>query len=137
MDDQNPTVLLVEDSALNRDVIEDIFEFDEIPARLVAAETAEEAIELAASLQPVLVLMDIRLPGLDGLAATKRLRSDGRTSEIPIWALTAHAMHGDAEQAAKAGCTSYFAKPIDANDFRTRLINFLTARRKRFDPTSN
>src|SRR5882672_12871682 len=84
-------VLLVEDSHLNRDVIGDVFEFDDIPAQLVAAETAEEAIELAFELQPDLMLMDIRLPGMNGLEATQKLRADERTKNIPIWALTAHA----------------------------------------------
>jgi two-component system, cell cycle response regulator DivK len=118
-------VLLVEDSGFNRDVIRDVFEFDNVPAGLVTAETAEEAIDLAFQLQPALILMDIRLPGMNGLEATRRLRSDRRTENIPIWALTAHAMNGDAEQAVAAGCDLYFAKPIDVKDFRARIEAFL------------
>jgi CheY-like chemotaxis protein len=114
-------VLLVEDSLLNRTVVEDVFEFDGIPAQLVTADTAEDAIRLACALRPALILMDIRLPGMNGLEATQQLRSDHRTRQIPIWALTAHAMNGDAEQAVAAGCDRYLAKPIDVKDFRARI----------------
>jgi CheY-like chemotaxis protein len=130
-----PIVLLVEDNNLNRDVIEDVFEFDEVPARLVTAQTAEEAIDLAFQMQPVLILMDIRLPGMDGLEATRRLQADPRTQTIPIWALTAHAMNGDAEQALAAGCSFYVAKPIDAKDLRDR-IKYVLPVEAGMEPTS-
>jgi CheY-like chemotaxis protein len=120
-------VLLVEDSDCNRDLIDDVFQFDNVPAALVTAECAEDAIDLAFVLQPSLILMDIRLPGMNGLEATRRLRSDCRTEHIPIWALTAHAMNGDAEQAVAAGCELHLAKPIDVKEFRARIDAFVQA----------
>ena len=81
-------VLLVEDDLDNRTVIEDIFEFDKVGAELVVAESAEEALCIAVSIDPILILMDIRLPGMDGLDATRALKSDPRTKDVPVWAIT-------------------------------------------------
>ena len=78
------TVLLVEDEPFNQTVLEDIFEFDEIPAELVCVESGEEAIEKVAELKPILILMDIGLPGIDGLETTRRIKANPQTSDIPI-----------------------------------------------------
>jgi len=133
---EDAIVLLVEDSDSNRDLIEDVFQFDNVPAGLVTAESAEDAIDLAFLLQPSLILMDIRLPGMNGLEATRRLRSDWRTEHIPIWALTAHAMSGDAERAVAAGCELYLAKPFDVKEFRAQIDAFLRAMRSKSYPPS-
>ncbi len=133
---EDAVVLLVEDSDCNRDLIEDVFQFDNLPAALVTAESAEDAIDLAFVLQPSLILMDIRLPGMDGLEATGRLRSDCRTEHIPIWALTAHAMNGDAERALAAGCELHLAKPIDVKEFRARIDAFVRALESKSYPLS-
>jgi len=114
-------VLLVEDDLANRAVIEDIFEFDDIGADLVCAESGEEAIRLAAERRPILILMDIRLPGMTGLEATRQLKEDEKTRDIPVWALTAYAMTEDREKALAAGCDDYLTKPVDTADLTERL----------------
>jgi len=114
-------VLLVEDDLANRAVIEDIFEFDDVGADLVCAENGEEALRLAAERQPILILMDIRLPGISGLEATRRLEADPKTRDIPVWALTAYAMTEDREKALAAGCDDYITKPVDTTDLTERL----------------
>jgi two-component system cell cycle response regulator/two-component system cell cycle response regulator DivK len=119
------TILLVEDNTNNASLVEDIFSFDGVPARLVAVQNAEEALYLAATLQPVLVLMDLRLPGIDGLEATQLLKSNPKTRDIPVWALTAYAMPGDREKAIEAGCSEYFSKPLSMKHFGDGLRNFL------------
>jgi CheY-like chemotaxis protein len=121
-------VLLVEDNACNRAVIEDMFEFDDIPAALVSVESGEEALQVAPELQPVLILMDVGLPGIDGLTATRELKANSATREIPVWALTAHAMQGDRDRVLSAGCSQYFTKPIRAREFAEGLREFLTSR---------
>jgi two-component system cell cycle response regulator DivK len=77
------------------------------------ATTGEAAVELAVSHTPALVLMDVRLPGIDGVEALARLRRDERTRSIPVLALTAQAMHGDRERFLGAGFDGYLSKPVD------------------------
>ena len=121
-------ILLVEDNPLNRDVIKDIFEFDEIDAELLTVESGEAAVEAVPAQRPVLVLMDIRLPGMDGLETTKRIKQDPLTAEIEVWAITAHAMKGDAQKALEAGCSEHITKPINSNDLARKLRSFLEKR---------
>jgi two-component system cell cycle response regulator DivK len=117
-------VLLVEDDALNRTVIEDIFEFDCIEANLTCVESGEEALGIADELQPDLILMDIGLPGIDGLEVTRRLHRNPELRGTPVWSITAHAMFGDAERALEAGCSTYIIKPIDGKELADRLRRF-------------
>jgi CheY-like chemotaxis protein len=119
------TILLVEDNPNNASLLEDLFSFDGIHARLATVDDAEEALSLAATLQPVLVIMDLRLPGIDGLEATQILKSNPLTKDIPVWAITAFAMHGDKEKALEAGCSEYFAKPLPLRQFGDHLRDFL------------
>lgn len=118
-------VLLVEDEPFNQSVIQDIFEFDEMPTELVCVDSGEEALEKAAALQPMLILMDVGLPGIDGLETTQRLRADPQFEHTPIWALTAHAMKGDGRKTLESGCNAYFTKPIQVKDFTEFLRDFL------------
>jgi two-component system cell cycle response regulator DivK len=119
------TILLVEDDMANRAVIADMFEFDDIGADLVGATTAEEAVTLARVHRPVLILMDIRLPGTDGFDATRMLKDDPRTAAIPVWAITAYALTEDREKALATGCDDYITKPFDSAALKERLREFV------------
>ena len=119
------TILLIEDNFSNITLLEDIFLFDDIPARLVSVETGEEGLKRAIELQPALILMDLRLPGIDGLETTQILKRNPLTKDIPVWAITAYAMNGDEERARAAGCCEYITKPVRALELANRLRTFL------------
>ena len=119
------TILLIEDNFSNVMLLEDIFLFDDIPARLVSVETGEEALNRAIELQPVLILMDLRLPGIDGLETTQILKHHPLTKDIPVWAITAYAMNGDEGRARAAGCCEYITKPVRALELANRHRTFL------------
>jgi two-component system cell cycle response regulator DivK len=91
------------------------------------AADAEQALETLASYRPRLILMDLQLPGMDGLTLTRRLKGDPSRRDIPIVALTAYAMKGDEEKARDAGCDAYVTKPIDMAALRA-LVAKLIAR---------
>lgn len=104
-------VLLVEDNEMNRDMLSRRLErkgFD-----VVYAQDGSVAVELAGSEHPALILMDMSLPVMDGWEATRRIKADPQTKDIPVIALTAHAMAGDREKAIEAGCEDYDTKPVD------------------------
>ena len=120
------TILLIEDNVNNVMLLEDIFVLDDISsARLVSVETGEEALNRAIELQPVLILMDLRLPGIDGLETTQILKHHPLTKDIPVWAITAYAMNGDEERARAAGCCEYITIPVRALELANRLRAFL------------
>lgn len=121
------TVLLVEDDQFNTNVLEDVFEFDEIPAELVCVGSGESALALANELQPALILMDIGLPGINGITTTKMLREQEVTKHIPIWGLTACAMQCDIDAAFEIGFAEYFTKPLDCKKLSLTLQGFLAA----------
>ena len=104
-------VLVVEDNERNMKLVRDVLEASGY--RAIEATTGEEAVELALEQAPALVLMDVRLPGIDGIEALARLRSDERTASIPALALTAQAMQGDRERFLEAGFDGYLSKPVD------------------------
>ena len=89
------------------------------------AATAEEALEIARTIHPRLILADIRLPGMDGLEMTRRLKADPETKDIVVVAVTAFAMKGDEKKALDAGCDGYITKPIDVNTFPTLIRQYL------------
>ncbi len=106
-----PRVLIVEDDELNRDSLRRLLRrrgYD-----ILLAVDGEEALTGAAAERPDVILMDMRLPGIDGWEATRRLKGDPATRAIPIIALTAHAMAGDRDEALAAGCDDHDTKPID------------------------
>jgi CheY-like chemotaxis protein len=108
------TVLVVEDNERNMKLVRDV-----LGARgyeTLAAASGEEAVALATAHAPELVLMDVRLPGIDGVEALRRLRDDERTASIPVVAVTAQAMHGDRERFLAAGFDGYLAKPVDVRE---------------------
>jgi CheY-like chemotaxis protein len=80
---------------------------------------------MAQNALPDIVLMDLSLPGMDGLAATRALRANSATRHLPVVALTAHAMKGDEESALNAGCEGYLSKPIDTRTFLARVLGFV------------
>ncbi len=102
--------------------------------RVHSAGTAEEALEIAVRQLPDLILMDLGLPGMDGLEAVRILKADPRTRGICVVALSARAMKGDAERALAEGCDGYLTKPIDTRTFPQHVARFLeSARRRRED----
>lgn len=115
------TLLVVDDEPLNVDLIRRVVEETSLPVRFVVASNGLDALAQARALRPALVLMDLKIPGLDGLEATRRLKADPATASIPVVALTAQAMAGDRERALEAGCDGYISKPIDVR----RVIELL------------
>jgi CheY-like chemotaxis protein len=97
--------------------------------RVDSAGSAEQVLERLNLRMPDLILMDVQLPGQDGLALTRKLKADPATAAIPIVALTAHAMARDREQALAAGCAGYISKPIDTRTLGDHIREFLSAQR--------
>jgi CheY-like chemotaxis protein len=104
-------ILVVDDNATNLKLIEYLLKAKGYD--VLTAVDAESALAAVRSNRPSLVLMDLQLPGMDGLELTRRLKSDASTCEIVIVAVTAYAMKGDEQRALDAGCDGYIAKPID------------------------
>ena len=119
-------VLVVEDNDMNMQLVEYLLEGGGY--QIVKAASGEDALSVARGGEPVdLILMDIHLPGIDGLSVVREMKSDARTRGIPILALTAHAMRGDRDRFLEAGCDGYISKPIDVKTFLTSVRQFLRA----------
>jgi CheY-like chemotaxis protein len=123
-----PCVLVIEDNPANMMLVVAVLERAGFRNR--QASSAEEARRLIETLNPDIILMDIQLPGEDGLSLTRELKASPTTAHIPIIALTAHAMKGDEVQAIAAGCNAYIAKPIDTHTFATFVTQFLPLQAK-------
>ena len=119
----NATVLVVDDNPTNLKLVSDVLEFDGY-AVLQAAD-AEEARRVIGRTPPALILMDIALPGMDGLTLTRQLKADEATRNIRIVALTAFAMKGDDQKALAAGCDGYLTKPIDTRKLSGQVATWL------------
>jgi CheY-like chemotaxis protein len=119
-------ILIVEDNALNLELATEVLGAHGYT--VLQARTAEEGLRLARSDRPDLILLDVRLPGMDGLAAVRSLKEDVRTSAIPTVAMTAQAMTGDEAEARLAGFDAYVTKPIDTRTL-PRLVTRLLAPR--------
>ena len=104
-------ILVVEDNEKSMKLFRDVLQATGY--RTLEATTGRQALELAIEHAPDLVLMDIRLPDIDGVEALRRLRTDGRTASIPVLAVTAQAMHGDRERFIAAGFDGYISKPVN------------------------
>jgi len=104
-------VLVIEDNRDNMRLI--TYALERSGYKVVPAETGEEGVELAIRERPCFLIMDINLPGIDGLETTRRIRASEADGEIPIIAITSFAMYGDRDKVLDAGCTAYFEKPID------------------------
>jgi len=104
-------ILLVEDNEMNRDMLSRRLERK--GHQVVIATDGQQALDLASAEKPDLILMDMSLPVVDGWEATRRLKADGQTKQIPIIALTAHAMPEDERKSREAGCNDYDTKPVE------------------------
>ncbi len=122
---QPPLILIVEDNPANQLLASSVLERDGFRVDL-AASTAEARERMKAHV-PNLILMDIQLPGQDGLSYARELKADALTAAIPIVALTAHAMLGDREGALAAGCAAYIPKPIDTRTFAEQVRKILSS----------
>jgi CheY-like chemotaxis protein len=116
-------ILIIEDNLLNLELATDLLEANGFIVS--SAQTAEEGLRLARELLPDLVLMDFSLPGMDGLSATKNIKTDSATRQICVVGLTANAMKGDEELALAAGCDGYLTKPIDTRTFIASVTKFI------------
>lgn len=120
-------ILVVEDNDMNMQLVE--FLLEEGGYAILKATSGEEALALTQNggnePPPDLILMDIHLPGMDGLSVVRAMKADERTSTIPILALTAHAMRGDKDRFLEAGCDGYISKPIDVKTFLASIERFI------------
>jgi CheY-like chemotaxis protein len=118
-------VLVVEDNEANQLLVRAVLELEGIDVRI--AGSGPEALDVLRECVPQLILMDVQLPGQDGLTLTRLIKADPATAAIPIVALTAHAMTGDRELALDAGCIAYISKPIDTRTFGLQVQQLLSA----------
>lgn len=122
-----PTILIVEDNELNRDML--TRRLQRRGYEMLTAANGAEGLEVARQALPSLILMDMSLPVMDGWETTKRLKSTPETADIPILALTAHAMSGDRERALDAGCDEYDTKPVEFARLLSKIETLLKGQR--------
>ena len=116
-------ILVIEDNPLNLELVTDLLEIAKF--HVLGALNGEAGICLAEEERPDLILMDISLPGIDGLEATRRIKSRPELESIPVVAVTAHSMKGDRERVEGAGCSGYITKPINTRTFVETVSQFL------------
>lgn len=116
-------ILVIEDNAINMKLV--VFLLETAGHEVLQSTDAEDGIQRAREWLPKLILMDVQLPGMDGLTATQQLRSDPKTHDIKIVALTAFAMSGDREKFEAAGCDGYIPKPIRYQNFLEVVGSFV------------
>ena len=116
-------ILIVEDNEMNMTLIRDLLQIFKYTT--LEAGDGKKAVEIAQKKKPDLILMDIHLPIMDGLEASRILKEDKTTGNIPIVALTASVMKIEQEKIKKAGCDGFISKPIEANDFLKKIAEFL------------
>ena len=116
-------ILIVDDNASNTKLLAFLLTSKGYVVRTAA--NADEAVAVLQEFQPRLILMDLQLPGIDGLTLTRQIKADPRTRNIPIVAATAYAMKGDEEKARAAGCDGYITKPIDTRRLPQEIERYL------------
>jgi CheY-like chemotaxis protein len=121
------TILVIEDNELNMKLVRSLLKMSSYG--MIEAGDAETGIKLAREKKPDLILMDIQLPGMDGLSATKILKADPSLKDTMIIALTSHAMEGDDKKVREAGCDGYITKPIDTRNFLQTVDDYLNGPR--------
>jgi two-component system cell cycle response regulator DivK len=122
--DQGPLILVVDDYEDAREMYAEYLRF--CGFRVAEARNGNEALDQAFTLMPDLILMDLSLPGMDGWEATRQLKADERTRQIPVVALTGHALAGASEGAKKAGCDSFVTKPCLPDDLVVEVRRMLS-----------
>ena len=120
----NAVILIVEDNVANQLLASAVLEREGY--RVEVASSSDEALDRLKIQAPDLILMDVQLPGIDGLSLTRLLKADERTASIPVVALTALAMRGDRERTLDAGCAGYISKPIDTRTFAAEVRKYLS-----------
>jgi two-component system cell cycle response regulator DivK len=118
------TILIVEDEPRNLKLLRDLLQ--RFGYEILEASDGEQGVKLAGEKIPDMILMDIMMPKMDGLEATRIIKADEKTKHIPIIALTSYAMKGDREKTIEAGCDGYIAKPIDIKEVLKAIEHFLT-----------
>jgi two-component system, cell cycle response regulator DivK len=117
------TILVIEDNPVNMELVTAILEINDY--KVLRAADAEAGIELARAHRPDLILMDVQLPGMNGLEATRLIKADEAIGEIPVVALTAYAMKKDELDAQDAGCSGYITKPFHLESFLAEIGRYL------------
>jgi len=117
-------ILIIEDNDLNLELTSDLLAANGF--LVYVAKSAEEGLEIARDVLPDLVLMDLGLPGMDGLCATRQLKTNPATRHLKVVGSTAHAKKGDTEMAYKAGCEGYLPKPIDTRTLIETITRFVS-----------
>jgi CheY-like chemotaxis protein len=117
------TILVIEDNALNMKLVKSLLTIGKYD--MLEAPDAETGIILARNKKPDLILMDIQLPGMDGVAATRVIKEDPSVKDIPVVAFTSFAMEGDQDKAMEAGCAGYITKPLNTQKFIKTIEDFL------------
>ncbi len=116
-------ILVVEDQEDNRKIMNDLL--SSAGYEVIEAVTGEEALRVAEAERPDLILMDIQLPGLDGLEATRRIKANPALRHIPVIAVTSYALSGDEAEALEAGCDAYFSKPVSPRALLAKVREYL------------
>ncbi len=117
-------ILIVEDQPKNLKLIRDLLQVSGYTT--IEATDGQQGVELAKARKPDLILMDIMMPKMDGIEATRILKADPGTRNIPILVLTSHAMKGDKEKILEAGCNGYIAKPFDIRDLLRKVAEYFS-----------
>ena len=117
------TILVIEDNALNMKLVKSLLSIGHY--NIIEAADAETGVTLARDKKPDLILMDIHLPGMDGLTATRLIKEETSLKGIPVVAFTSFAMEGDEEKAMEAGCAGYITKPLNTQNFLSTVEHYL------------
>ena len=123
----NEKILVIEDNQMNMMLVRDLLQLEGYT--VLEAMDAEKGLQMARENLPDLILMDIQLPGMDGLQATRIICQDPVLKMVPVVALTSYAMKGDEQMAREAGCIGYIAKPVDTRSFNDTVSGFLNSDR--------
>lgn len=117
-------ILVVEDQEDNRQIMNDLL--TNAGYQVIEAHDGNAGVSAAEAERPDLILMDIQLPGIDGYAATRKIKANAALAEIPVIAVTSYALSGDDEKAMAAGCDSYFAKPVSPRELLAKIQEYLS-----------